>query len=69
MPGAGKTAVGQSVVYEENKGGKANAVYLSLVEVLQYKINKAGNNEHMGENAIQGHEGIQEGVLLNQIQS
>lgn len=38
VPGAGKTAVGQSVVYEENKGGEANAVYLSgygpLVEVL-----------------------------------
>ena len=35
-----KTAVGQSVVYEENKNGEANAVYLSgnepLVEVLQY---------------------------------
>lgn len=58
VPGAGKTAVGQSVVYEENKGGEANAVYLSgngpLVEVLQYQINKVGNNEHMGENAIQG---------------
>lgn len=58
VPGAGKTAVGQSVVYEENKGGEANAVYLSgngpLVEVLQYQINKVGNDEHMGENAIQG---------------
>ena len=58
VPGAGKTAIGQSVVHEENKGGKANAVYLSgngpLVEVLQYQINKVGNNEHMGENAIQG---------------
>ena len=45
-------------MYEENKCGEANAVYLSgngpLVEVLQYQINKVGNNEHMGENAIQG---------------
>ena len=43
VPGAGKTAVGQSIVYEENKNGEANAVYLSgngpLVEVLQYQIN------------------------------
>ncbi len=58
VPGAGKTAVGQSIVYEENKNGKANAVYLSgngpLVEVLQYQINQVGNNKHMGENAIQG---------------
>lgn len=58
VPGAGKTAVGQSIVYEENKNGEANAVYLSgngpLVEVLQYQINQIGNNEHMGENAIQG---------------
>ncbi|WP_414697241.1 DNA/RNA helicase domain-containing protein [Peptacetobacter sp. AB845] len=57
VPGAGKTAVGQSVVYEENKNGKANAVYLSgngpLVEVLQYQIDKIGNNKHMSENAIQ----------------
>lgn len=58
VPGAGKTAIGQSVVYEENKNGKANAVYLSgngpLVEVLQYQINQVGNHKHMGENAIQG---------------
>ena len=58
VPGAGKTAVGQSIVYEENKNGEANAVYLSgngpLVEALQYQINQVGNNEHMGENAIQG---------------
>ena len=58
VPGAGKTAVGQSIVYEENKGGNPNAVYLSgngpLVEVLQYQINKIGNNGYMGENAIQG---------------
>ncbi len=58
VPGAGKTAVGQSIVFEENKNGEANAVYLSgngpLVEVLQYQINQVGNNEHMGENAIQG---------------
>lgn len=62
VPGAGKTAVGQSVVYEENKGGEANAVYLSgngpLVEVLQYQINQVGNNEHVGENAIQGMKGF-----------
>ena len=58
VPGAGKTAVGQSVVFEENKGGQANAVYLSgngpLVEVLQYQIDKVGNKAHIGENAIQG---------------
>lgn len=58
VPGAGKTAVGQSIVYEENKNGEAKAVYLSgngpLVEVLQYQINQVGNNEHIGENAIQG---------------
>lgn len=58
VPGAGKTAVAQSVVYEANKNGKANAVYLSgngpLIEVLQYQINQVGNNRHMGENAIQG---------------
>lgn len=40
VPGAGKTAVGQSIVYEENKNGEANAIYLSengpLIEVLQY---------------------------------
>lgn len=58
VPGAGKTAVGQSIVYEENKNGEANAVYLSgngpLVEVLQYQINQVGNSKHMGENAIQG---------------
>lgn len=58
VPGAGKTAVGQSVVFEENKNGEANAVYLSgngpLVEVLQYQINQVGNSEHVGENAIQG---------------
>lgn len=58
VPGAGKTAVGQSIVYEENKNGKANAVYLSgngpLVEVLQYQINQVGKNKHTAENAIQG---------------
>lgn len=58
VPGAGKTAVGQSIVYEENKNGEANAVYLSgngpLVEVLQYQINQVGNSKHMGANAIQG---------------
>lgn len=58
VPGAGKTAVGQSIVYEENRNGHANAVYLSgngpLVEVLQYQIDQVGNHEHMGENAIQG---------------
>lgn len=58
VPGAGKTAVGQSIVYEENKNGETNAVYLSgngpLIEVLQYQINQVGNSDHMGENAIQG---------------
>lgn len=58
VPGAGKTAVGQSIVFEENKGGEINAVYLSgngpLVEVLQYQINQVGANNHMSENAIQG---------------
>jgi 8-oxo-dGTP diphosphatase len=58
VPGAGKTAVGQSIVYEENKSGEATAVYLSgngpLVEVIQYQINQVGKNEHIGENAIQG---------------
>ena len=58
VPGAGKTAVGQSIVYEENRNREANAVYLSgngpLVEVLQYQIDQVGNNKHIGENAIQG---------------
>ena len=58
VPGAGKTAVGQSIVFEENKNGKAQAVYLSgngpLVEVLRYQINQVGNSAYMGENAIQG---------------
>ena len=58
VPGAGKTAVGQSVVYEENKNREANAVYLSgngpLVEVLQDQLDQIGNNAHMGENIIQG---------------
>lgn len=57
VPGAGKTAVGQSVVYTQNKGGKPNAVYLSgngpLVEVLQYQIDQVGSQKHIGENAIQ----------------
>lgn len=67
VPGAGKTAVGQSVVYEENKNGEANAVYLSgngpLVEVLQYQINQVGNNVHMGENAIQGMKDFKSGYF------
>lgn len=58
VPGAGKTAVGQSIVFEENKNGKAQAVYLSgngpLVEVLRYQINQVGNNAYLGENAVQG---------------
>lgn len=65
--GSGKTAVGQSVVYEENKVGQTNAVYLSghgpLVEVLQYQINQVGNNEHMGENAIQGMKDFKSGYF------
>ena len=57
VPGAGKTAVGQSIVFEENQNGEANAVYLSgngpLVEVLQYQIDRVGDNRHIGENDIQ----------------
>lgn len=56
VPGAGKTAVGQSVVFEQNTNGAANAKYLSgngpLVEVLQYQINSVVGNDHAGENAI-----------------
>lgn len=55
VPGAGKTAVGQSIVFKENENGKANAVYLSgngpLVDVLRYQINKAANKDIAG-NAI-----------------
>lgn len=69
VPGAGKTAVGQSIVFEENKGGKANAVYLSgngpLVEVLQYQINQVGVNNHMSENAIQGMKDFKSGYFSN----
>lgn len=57
VPGAGKTAVGQSVVFEQNKEGDARAVYLSgngpLVEVLQDEINHVVGNQHAGENAVQ----------------
>ena len=67
VPGAGKTAVGQSVVYENNKNGEANAVYLSgngpLVEVLQYQINQVGHSEHMGENVIQGMKDFKSGYF------
>ena len=67
VPGAGKTAVGQSVVFEENQGGEANAVYLSgngpLVEVLQYQINQVGHSEYMGENAIQGMKDFKSGYF------
>lgn len=67
VPGAGKTAVGQSIVYEENKKGQANAVYLSgngpLVEVLQYQINQVGKSKHMGENAIQGMKNFKSGFF------
>lgn len=67
VPGAGKTAVGQSIVYEENQDGQANAVYLSgngpLVEVLQYQINQVGQNKHMGENAIQGMKDFKSGYF------
>ena len=69
VPGAGKTAVGQSIVFEENKGGEANAVYLSgndpLVEVLQYQINQVGSNKHMGENAIQRMKDFKSGYFSN----
>ena len=61
VPGAGKTAVGQSIVHEENKNEnekvKPNAVYLSgngpLVEVLQYQINKIIGDSKAGINVIQ----------------
>lgn len=57
VPGAGKTAVGQCIAFDENKDGKPNAVYLSgndpLVEVLQYQINQVAKNKHAGENVIQ----------------
>ena len=69
VPGAGKTAVGQSIVFEENKNGEANAVYLSgngpLVEVLQYQINQVGTNKHMSENAIQGMKDFKSGYFSN----
>lgn len=67
VPGAGKTAVGQSIIYEENKNGQANAVYLSgngpLIEVLQYQINQVGKNKHMGENDIQGMKDFKSGYF------
>ena len=67
--GARKTAVGQSIVYEENKNGIANAVYLSgngsLVEVLQYQINQVGTNKHMAENAIQGMKEFKSSYFFN----
>lgn len=62
VPGAGKTAVGQSIVFEENRNLEANAVYISgngpLVEVLRHQINNAGNNKNMAENAIQNMKGF-----------
>ena len=67
VPGAGKTAIGQCVVYEANQNGAANAVYLSgngpLVEVLQYQINQAGGHAHMAENAIQGMKNFKSGYF------
>lgn len=69
VPGAGKTAVGQSIVYEENKNGNANAVYLSgngpLVEVLQYQINQVGANKHIAENTIQGMKEFKSSYFFN----
>jgi len=69
VPGAGKTAVGQSIVYEENKNSEANAVYLSgngpLVEVLRYQINQVGANKHMAENAIQGMKEFKSSYFFN----
>lgn len=69
VPGAGKTAVGQSIVFEENKGGSANAVYLSgngpLVEVLQYQIDQVGKDKHIGENTIQGMKDFKSGYFSN----
>ena len=58
VPGAGKTAIGQSIVYDQNKDGLANAVYLSgngpLVEVLQYELNNIVGNKDAADNAIKG---------------
>lgn len=58
VPGAGKTAIGQSVVFQQNKEKPGSAIYLSgngpLVEVLQYEINKATGEKNAGENAILG---------------
>ena len=58
VPGAGKTAVGQIVVFQHNKEKAGSAIYLSgngpLVEVLQYEINKATGEKNAGENAILG---------------
>lgn len=69
VPGSGKTAIGQSIVFEENKNGKANAVYLSgnkpLVEVLQYQINQASKNENTAENAIQDMYAFKTGYFSN----
>lgn len=56
IPGAGKTAVAQTVVFEENKHGRANAVYLAgngaLIEVLQYEIGQAMDDPNAGENVV-----------------
>ena len=55
-PGSGKTAVGEHVVFECNRGGEPKAIFLSvnmpLVEVLSNEINKAGKRRHMAENVI-----------------
>ena len=59
VPGSGKTAVGQTIVFEENAKAKtkAEAVYLSgngpLVEVLQYQINQVNHKVEVAESSIQ----------------
>ena len=69
VPGAGKTAIGQSIVFEENKNGKAKAVYLSgngpLIEVLQYQINQIQGSKHMAENVIQGMKEFKTSYFVN----
>ncbi len=69
VPGAGKTAIGQSIVFEENKNGKANAVYLSgngpLIEVLQYQINQIQGSKHAAENVIQGMKEFKSSYFVN----
>lgn len=56
-PGANLKKFGESIVFEQNKNRKAEAVYLTgnapLAEVLQGKLNQTFNVNHAGENFIQ----------------